>query len=58
MPKKTQAEHTVISLAKKQEEVFFPDRAEPLKLQADSKALHVLQNVRMKRTDSQSGTIA
>jgi excinuclease ABC subunit C len=36
----------VISLAKRLEEVFVPDRAEPLELQRDSEGLKLLQRVR------------
>jgi excinuclease ABC subunit C len=36
----------VVSLAKREELVFFPDRAEPLRLPRDSGALRLLQRVR------------
>ncbi len=36
----------VISLAKGQEEVYVPDRAHPLRIAADSPALHILQRAR------------
>lgn len=36
----------IISLAKRREEVFFADRPEPLKLPANSPALHLLQRIR------------
>lgn len=36
----------IASIAKKEEEVFVPGKTEPVKLPANSKALHLLQNVR------------
>ncbi len=36
----------VISLAKREEEIFMPGRPEPLKLAPNSPALHLLQRVR------------
>jgi excinuclease ABC subunit C len=36
----------VVSLAKREELVFFPDRSEPLRLPRDSRALRLLQRVR------------
>ena len=37
---------TIISLAKREEEVFLQDRAEPLLLPKESEALHLLQQIR------------
>ncbi len=36
----------VVALAKKEEEVYFPDRDEPLRLGARDRALHLLQRIR------------
>ncbi len=36
----------VVSLAKREEEVFVPDRAEPLRLDRRNRALHLLQRIR------------
>lgn len=36
----------IISLAKKEEEIFFPDLSDSLKLSPDSPALHLLQSIR------------
>ena len=42
----------VISLAKREEEVFLPGRSEPLRLSRDSYSLRLLEYVRRYRTGS------
>ena len=37
---------TVISLAKRLEEIYVPGRAEPIRLPRDSRALQLLQRIR------------
>ena len=49
---------TVISLAKRLEEVYIPGRAQPIELAADSEASRLLQRVRDGPTASQSITTA
>jgi excinuclease ABC subunit C len=40
------ADVAVVSLAKKEEEVFVPGRAEPIRLDRRNRALHLLQRIR------------
>jgi excinuclease ABC subunit C len=44
--KKLHLKIPAISLAKREEEIYFPEKSEPLRLPRDSKALQLLQSIR------------